>query len=391
MKPAARVYQFKVVLRDVTPPVWRTIQVPESYTFWDLHVAIQDAMGWLDYHLHVFRATASGARGSVQIGIPDDDAFEGDEPTLPGWEIAIAPYFPTPGTVVRYEYDFGDDWEHDVALEAITPRQPGARYPRCLAGERACPPEDCGGPPGYERVLAILSDPDHEDYEDTLVWLGGGFDPERFDPTRVTFDDPRKRWTLAFDRPAPPARRRAAHRGGRARGSANRSRDASAVEPDTSATNARGRGHDRAPAPARVGPRVYIAGPLFSETERSVNTRVAAALLASGLAVYLPQRDAPPASGVGYAARVFAANVAALEAADLVVAMCDGVQVDDGTAWEIGYAHARGIPVVGYRTDTRRVAAEERTNLMIEQSLVGLASSIDQLLAIVTETRAGRR
>jgi hypothetical protein len=127
VKRGTHVYQFKIVLRDVTPPVWRTVQVPESYTFWDLHVAIQDAMGWLDYHLHVFRVTAPGARGAVQIGIPDDDALEGAEPTLPGWEIPIASYVPAPGTVIRYEYDFGDGWEHDVTLEAITPRRPGAR------------------------------------------------------------------------------------------------------------------------------------------------------------------------------------------------------------------------------------------------------------------------
>lgn len=108
--------------------------MPETYSFWDLHVALQDAMGWLDYHLHLFRVTKPDAGEVVQIGIPDDDAFEGDEVIQPGWDIPIAEYFPRTGAVARYEYDFGDGWEHDVALEAILPRQAGLKYPQCVGG-----------------------------------------------------------------------------------------------------------------------------------------------------------------------------------------------------------------------------------------------------------------
>jgi hypothetical protein len=181
------------------PPIWRTIQVPGTYSFWDLHVAIQDSMGWLDYHLHLFRVSRPGTSDAVQIGIPDEDAFEGDEPILPGWEVPIASYFTHPGAVAKYEYDFGDGWEHEVTLEAIVPRQKGRRYPSCLAGERACPPEDCGGVGGYEDLMAVMRDPTHEAYESTLRWLGGGrFDPERFDAKAVKFDHPGKRWDLAF-------------------------------------------------------------------------------------------------------------------------------------------------------------------------------------------------
>ncbi len=140
-----RVYQFKVSLLEITPPIWRTIQVPETYSFWDLHVALQDAMGWLDYHLHLFRMTKPGTGEVAQIGIPDDDPFEGDEPILPGWEVPLAPYFPHAGVMARYDYDFGDGWEHEVTLEAIVPRQKGKKCPLCLGGARACPPEDCGG------------------------------------------------------------------------------------------------------------------------------------------------------------------------------------------------------------------------------------------------------
>ena len=91
------VYEFKVRLLELSPSIWRSIQVPQTYNFWDLHVALQDAMGWLDYHLHLFRFTKPDTEEAVQIGIPDEDAFEGDEPILPGWEIPIAPYFPRPG------------------------------------------------------------------------------------------------------------------------------------------------------------------------------------------------------------------------------------------------------------------------------------------------------
>lgn len=199
MREPTRVYQFKLLLLAVAPPIWRRIQVPETYSFWDLHVALQDSMGWLDYHLHVFRVARPGAGEVEQIGIPDDDPFEGDKPTLPGWEIPITRHFSRPGTDVQYEYDFGDGWEHELTLEAILPRQAGQKYPLCVDGARACPPEDCGGVHGYENLLTVIQNPSHEDYESTREWLGGRFDPDRFDPKRVKFDDPARRYRLAFE------------------------------------------------------------------------------------------------------------------------------------------------------------------------------------------------
>jgi hypothetical protein len=172
-------------------------------------VALQDAMGWLDYHLHVFRVAGPGA-SEEQIGIPDDDPFEDEKPALPGWEIPITRCFSRPGTTVPYEYDFGDGWEHELTLEAVLPRQPGQKYPLCVDGARACPPEDCGGVHGYENLLTVIQDPTHEEHESMLEWLGGRFDPERFDPKRVKFDDPARRYRLAFERPrqrAPRGRR----------------------------------------------------------------------------------------------------------------------------------------------------------------------------------------
>ena len=189
--------QFMVTLRDVEPLVWRRIEVPARYSFWDLHVAIQDAMGWLDYHLHMFRIRNVG--GEIEeIGIPNEDTFEGEPVCRPGWELAVAAYFTRVGTRAEYEYDFGDGWVHDVLLESIAPRRARTRYPRCIAGARRCPPEDCGGPHGYAELLATIADPTHEEYESTVEWLGGVIDPQAFDPSAVRFDNPAQRWKITF-------------------------------------------------------------------------------------------------------------------------------------------------------------------------------------------------
>jgi hypothetical protein len=198
MDSKRQIVQCKVLLQDIEPPVWRRIEVPANYTFWDLHVAIQDAMGWLDCHLHAFRIRNARTGGADEIGIPDPDAFEGDPEVLPGWEIPIVRYFSQAGDQAEYEYDFGDSWTHDVVLEAIGARQPNTKYPRCSAGGRACPPEDCGGPPGYADLLSTLADRAHAEHADVVAWLGGPFDPEAFDPATVRFDNPRRRWRKAF-------------------------------------------------------------------------------------------------------------------------------------------------------------------------------------------------
>ena len=108
----------------------------------------------------------------------------------------------------KYEYDFGDGWEHEVLFEGNPAVDPKAKYPLCAEGERACPPEDCGGVYGYENLLTVIQDPTHEEYESMLEWLGGRYDPDRFDPKRVKFDDPARRYHLAFEAPRAPAVRR---------------------------------------------------------------------------------------------------------------------------------------------------------------------------------------
>lgn len=190
-----KVYQFKISLRDIKPSIWRGIQVPGTYTFWDLHVAIQDAMGWSDYHLHEFEMTDPSIKSRVRIGIPDEDF---GQQILPGWGQKIADYFSLGNRLANYTYDFGDNWGHTVKLENILPREKNVGYPRCISGKRACPPEDCGGVPGYEDFLEIIKDPGHGEYERMLQWVGGEFDPEYFDPREVVFDDPEKRRRTAF-------------------------------------------------------------------------------------------------------------------------------------------------------------------------------------------------
>jgi len=196
-KKFKKVYQFKVTLKGTRPPVWRRIQVPESYTFWDLHVAIQDAMGWLDYHLHVFEIMNPSTGMKEEIGVPDED-FEFDTRIFPGRKRKIADYFSMDNSKANYQYDFGDNWEHTIELEKIVARAEDVEYPVCIAGKRSCPPEDCGGTWGYQNFLKIIKNPDDEEYGEMLEWVGGKFDPEDFDINDVRFDDPDKRWETAF-------------------------------------------------------------------------------------------------------------------------------------------------------------------------------------------------
>lgn len=196
-KKPAEIFQFRVSLQDVEPEIWRRIQVAGASSFWDLHVAIQDAMGWDDSHLHEFRLVDPKTKKEERIGIPDEDD-DPDLPTQPGWETPLAAYFSRAHPAAEYLYDFGDDWQHRVVLEDVLPVETGAQYPRCLAGARACPPEECGGPPGYEDLLAALADPNHESHEELREQYGDDFDPERFRSEDVIFDDPRQRFDLAF-------------------------------------------------------------------------------------------------------------------------------------------------------------------------------------------------
>lgn len=171
-----QIYQLRIALADVTPPVWRRVLVPGGYTLDRVHRVIQYAMGWQDLHLHSFDI------GGQPYGQPD-----------PVGELAVRDELDArldgvagKGDVFHYTYDFGDWWEHEVTVEDVSGADPDTRYPACVGGARACPPEDIGGAPGYGELLAALAEPGHPRRESMLGWLGRAYDPDEFDPDRAS-------------------------------------------------------------------------------------------------------------------------------------------------------------------------------------------------------------
>ena len=153
-------------------------------------------MGWTDTHLHHFEILNPSKGLMEEIGIPDEDYI--DKSILAGWKHKIAKYFTSDNNKGNYLYDYGDGWEHEIKHEKILPREKGIKYPVCIDGASACPPEDCGGPFGYEEFLEAIMDPHHERHEEFLEWIGGDFDPEYFEADEVDFDNPRKRLDQAI-------------------------------------------------------------------------------------------------------------------------------------------------------------------------------------------------
>ncbi|MHB8573924.1 MAG: plasmid pRiA4b ORF-3 family protein [Dehalococcoidia bacterium] len=173
---SAPIYQLKVTLRNTRPPIWRRLQVRGNIRLSTLHVILQIAMGWTDSHLHQFIIDG------LYYGEPDPDF----EPRVMNEQrVRLSDVAPDRGKTFRYEYDFGDSWEHAVLVEAILDPVPRQRYPVCIDGKRACPPEDVGGVWGYAEFLAAIADPQHAEHEEMLEWSGGDFDPTAFDLAAV--------------------------------------------------------------------------------------------------------------------------------------------------------------------------------------------------------------
>lgn len=172
--PGSTVHRLKITLRGSQPPIWRRLEVPSGSTLEQLHHIIQTAFGWEDYHMWVFQTPAG------DYGLADRELGHRNAASQ-----RLAKAAPRPGTRLTYTYDFGDDWEHDLLIEAVTDAEPGTAYPHCLTGRRACPPEDCGGIWGYQDLLEILADPSHDEHAERLEWLGldnaSQFDPATFD------------------------------------------------------------------------------------------------------------------------------------------------------------------------------------------------------------------
>jgi hypothetical protein len=173
-----QVYQLKLTLDGVKPPIWRRLLVKEDINLLTLHKIIQRAMGWDDYHLHMFTVA-----GQI-FGDPEDDEF-GDLGTKNEIRYKLNKLGLGEKSKFKYEYDFGDSWEHTILVEKIVPAEKGAHYPVCLTGKRACPPEDVGGVWGYENFLEAITDPNHKENDEYLEWIGGSFDPEGFDLDEV--------------------------------------------------------------------------------------------------------------------------------------------------------------------------------------------------------------
>jgi hypothetical protein len=177
---AQDIYQIKVTLRDTRPPIWRRLLVPAGLTLDELHDVLQLAMGWDGSHLHEFRI------GSKRFGKSDPNNRQmglapiGNERTT-----HLNMVLGKVGAKAMYTYDFGDSWEHVIVVEKVLPPEPGVAYPVCVAGKLQGPPEDCGGVPGYYNLLEALRDPDHEEHENLLDWVGGEFNPEAFSVDEV--------------------------------------------------------------------------------------------------------------------------------------------------------------------------------------------------------------
>ena len=176
-------FQFKIQLKNITaPPVWRRLVVPDQFTFLRMHNLIQAAFGWENYHLFEFSLRGYGSHPAIGIPMEEDDFF-GGEKKLNAEKIKLAEIFTTPKQKFTYIYDFGDDWIHQITLEKITPEK--IIRAGLLAGKGACPPEDCGGPWGYEQLKMTLNDPKDPEYGRMKEWLGLSkkqqWDAEAFD------------------------------------------------------------------------------------------------------------------------------------------------------------------------------------------------------------------
>ncbi|HJX53159.1 MAG TPA: plasmid pRiA4b ORF-3 family protein [Polyangia bacterium] len=171
---APAIYQLKITIVDIEPAIWRRVLVPAETTLDQLHKTIQAVFGWWDYHLHQYVVD------DRHYGLPDPEYSDELPEMFDERNVALRDVFGA-DTIV-YEYDFGDDWKHSVEIESVTmASDPNVQYPVCTGGARACPREDCGGTPGYFRVLEILGDPMHEEYREMKTWVGKKYDPEKFD------------------------------------------------------------------------------------------------------------------------------------------------------------------------------------------------------------------
>ena len=184
------IFVLHVRLAQISPAIWRRLEIRAEGTFWHLHSAIQDAMPWDDSHLHEFRFPTGDKE--TRIGIPGYEDDE-DEGPLASWETPLRDWFVGAPVQCLYVYDFGDGWVHNVTLESCRPAESKGSYPRCTGGERRCPPEDVGGPRGYSGFLEAISDRRNSEHRAYKRWVGGSWDPEYFQLEKIAFTKPSTR------------------------------------------------------------------------------------------------------------------------------------------------------------------------------------------------------
>jgi hypothetical protein len=193
------IYQLKATLQGLRPPIWRRILIPDDFHLDELHHAIQISMGWTNSHLHQFTLRTKtprqgrldyeiallSRRGSFfEADVLGERVFSDPEFELEDAEdesrARLVQILPKVGAKLEYLYDMGDSWEHHIVLEKILEPNPSISYPCCIAGRRACPPEDCGGVWGYADLIEALGDAKHERHEEVKEWAGE-IDPDHFD------------------------------------------------------------------------------------------------------------------------------------------------------------------------------------------------------------------
>jgi hypothetical protein len=191
-KSAPSIYQLKITLTGIDPPIWRQLEVPSSIKLCCLHTAFQVVMGWTDSHLHQFEKDGK-KWGVVQLHQDEEDNV------LDEGGVTVAEVLKAEGDSLRYEYDFGDCWWHEVFLEKIVPVNDAAKVPICFGGERRCPVEDVGGVQGYEHFLEVILDPKAEQYSQFVRWAGGHFIDE-LDLKAVNHKLSRMKWPVKHKR-----------------------------------------------------------------------------------------------------------------------------------------------------------------------------------------------
>ena len=191
MTSSPSIARLKITLDDVEPAVVRRLEVPLDLRLDRLHLALQAALGWTNSHLWEFRAR------DVGWGLPDPEWDRGSGPLDARKATLLKVIEDTGAKTLTYLYDFGDGWEHTIKVERIEPGDPAATYPRLLEAVGRCPPEDIGGPPGYEEFLEALADPEHERHAEMTEWYGESFDPHAIDPTEINraIQDVARRWS----------------------------------------------------------------------------------------------------------------------------------------------------------------------------------------------------